>query len=275
MSEESRLDLPAGQTHVRLDGEPTWPAMVLIHGATVPHWQFDFLAEPLIRRGWRLVRFDLLGHGRSERPKTGYSLGLFVRQTRQLLEALGLATAPVVLLGHSMGAAVAAAVAGQLALRPGGLILSAPMLDFSVKNRYAWIMRKAIVGELFTHSVVRIGLSRRRKRRYRAIGRPDLYRRFRHQTRQPGFWSMVLSLERDGVLGDQSQAYRTAARVAAEPLILRGDQDELCSDEDVRLIARSFSSPTVQTLSGLGHNLLMSAPEAIVEVVLDHLAGWD
>ena len=66
------LPLRAGLTHVIEEGQDDQAAILLVHGATVPAWEFDRLIPHLRAAGWRTIRFDLFGHGLSDRPAVRY-----------------------------------------------------------------------------------------------------------------------------------------------------------------------------------------------------------
>ncbi len=122
--------LSDGVTHWRREGPPTGLPVVLVHGATVPSWEFDALVPPLLRAGFQTLRFDLFGHGASNYPPGAYTFERFTRQVIEIIDSTGFPR-PAILLGHSFGAALVAAVAESrpdLALR---LVLVAPMLDFN------------------------------------------------------------------------------------------------------------------------------------------------
>jgi pimeloyl-ACP methyl ester carboxylesterase len=73
------------------------------------HW-WDRLV-PLLAEQHRVIRLDLLGHGGSEKPKSGYSME---DQAGLLAEALNqLDIEGAVVVGHSLGATVASALAEQ------------------------------------------------------------------------------------------------------------------------------------------------------------------
>ena len=82
------LPLSDGLCHYRVDGPCDGPVVLLIHGATVPAWEFDRLAPFLTSAGYRAIRADLFGHGYSDRPRVKYGLDLFVRQLSELLDSL-------------------------------------------------------------------------------------------------------------------------------------------------------------------------------------------
>jgi pimeloyl-ACP methyl ester carboxylesterase len=86
------------------------PPVVLIHCyACSLHW-WDRMA-PILARDHRVIRIDLLGHGGSEKPSSGYEItqqAALVAGTMNELRAEG-----AVVVGHSMGASVATALAEE------------------------------------------------------------------------------------------------------------------------------------------------------------------
>jgi pimeloyl-ACP methyl ester carboxylesterase len=87
------------------------------------------LARELAERGNRVVTLDLLGHGRSSRPRDmrQYSMEQFAQQTVALLDHLDLAEA--VVGGTSLGANVTLNVATAAPDRLRGMIVEMPVLD--------------------------------------------------------------------------------------------------------------------------------------------------
>lgn len=83
------------------DGEP----VLLIHGLASDSGTWDLSFGPLCGRGLRVIAVDLLGHGASDKPPTGYTLDDFADQLCGVYSALGLERAT--LCGHSLGGAVA------------------------------------------------------------------------------------------------------------------------------------------------------------------------
>ena len=60
---------------------------------------------PQLAKKYRVIAPDLLGHGRSSKPRTDYSLGAFAVGLRDLLDELGVESATVV--GQSLGGGIA------------------------------------------------------------------------------------------------------------------------------------------------------------------------
>jgi pimeloyl-ACP methyl ester carboxylesterase len=90
--------------------EPGTPALLLIHGIgdSSDTWR-DLV--PVLARDHTVIAPDLLGHGRSEKPRADYSIAAFANGIRDLLSVLGVERVTVV--GHSLGGGVAMQFAYQ------------------------------------------------------------------------------------------------------------------------------------------------------------------
>jgi 3-oxoadipate enol-lactonase len=98
--------------------------LVFVHG-----WQADGSVWRDLRAalapGVRSISVDLRGSGASAGAPGPYRLERFAADLRELIDALGIA--PVVLVGHSMGATAALALAVGAPHLIGGLVLIAPV----------------------------------------------------------------------------------------------------------------------------------------------------
>jgi pimeloyl-ACP methyl ester carboxylesterase len=102
------LDLPGGKLEVVERGPREGSPIVLIHcfSCAINWWN---RMMPLIDRHHRVVAVDLLGHGGSEKPTSGYTVPDQADLVAQALDKLGVRDATIV--GHSLGGGVAVAVA--------------------------------------------------------------------------------------------------------------------------------------------------------------------
>lgn len=111
---------PAGALYVDDGGDGGIPVLLLhSFGGDSSHW-----ASTLdhLRHHRRALAMDLRGHGKSARPRDmDYSLGAFVRDVEVVVKELKLQR--FVLVGHSLGAAVANAYAGKHPKQVAGLVL--------------------------------------------------------------------------------------------------------------------------------------------------------
>jgi pimeloyl-ACP methyl ester carboxylesterase len=96
------------------------PALLLVHGmaGSAATWK---AVLPRLARDYTVIAPDLLGHGKSAKPRTDYSLGAFASGLRDLLVAQGIERATVV--GHSLGGGIAMQMAYQHPERVERLVL--------------------------------------------------------------------------------------------------------------------------------------------------------
>jgi len=85
--------------------EPNGRTVVIFHGMNFFAAAYEPTIEALTRAGFRVIAIDRLGYGRSSKPDIHYNLHMPARNTKALLDALGVERAAVV--GHSMGGMVA------------------------------------------------------------------------------------------------------------------------------------------------------------------------
>jgi pimeloyl-ACP methyl ester carboxylesterase len=111
---------PAGAIYVDDGGDGGIP-VILLHsfGGDSSHWATTL---DKLRHHRRALAIDLRGHGKSARPRDmDYSVAAFVRDVELVAKQLKLER--FVLVGHSLGAAVANAYAGKHPRQVAGLVL--------------------------------------------------------------------------------------------------------------------------------------------------------
>ena len=108
-------------TRLRLIDSGNGTPVVFIHGfgASIYGWRYQL--PPAVTAGYRVVAFDNRGFGFSDKPAHGYTNAAYAHLVVSLLDSLGIASA--VLVGHSMGGAIAAEVALTYPDRVRGVVL--------------------------------------------------------------------------------------------------------------------------------------------------------
>jgi pimeloyl-ACP methyl ester carboxylesterase len=105
------LDLPAGEAQVIDRGPREGSPIVLVHCFTCAIDWWERMLPALTRRH-RVVAIDLLGHGGSEKPGSGYSIPDQADLVAQALRELGVEE-PAMAVGHSLGGSVVTALAQE------------------------------------------------------------------------------------------------------------------------------------------------------------------
>ncbi|MGW1409763.1 alpha/beta fold hydrolase [Streptomyces sp. NPDC002403] len=128
-AENSTRSLDDSDIYVCQDGPRDAPAMLLIHGSASSARSWNPMV-PLLAGSHRVIRIDLLGHGRSAKPADrSYAIPDQAHRVGVALDRLGVEHAVVV--GHSSGGVVATALAER---RPDlvtalALVNTGPSLD--------------------------------------------------------------------------------------------------------------------------------------------------
>ncbi len=144
-TEGSYISLPSGNTHyeIRGDGE----LCVLVHGYAVGYFIYDNIADGLVKNGYKVLRYDLLGRGLSERVKGKYDIELFVKQLEDVIEALA-GGESFNLFATSMGAPVANAYCAKHPEKVKKLIFYAPAgMDTFKPPFYMYLSACPLIGD--------------------------------------------------------------------------------------------------------------------------------
>jgi pimeloyl-ACP methyl ester carboxylesterase len=119
------FDATQARIHVAV-GPDAGPPLVLLHGVTRRWHDFVPLLPSLACR-WEIHAIDLRGHGQSGRVPGGYRA---IDYADDIVEYLrGTLEEPAVVLGHSLGGMVAAAVAARVGSKVRAVVLEDPPFE--------------------------------------------------------------------------------------------------------------------------------------------------
>jgi pyruvate dehydrogenase E2 component (dihydrolipoyllysine-residue acetyltransferase) len=121
--EPERIDTPLGPIQVLEAGPAEGPPVVLIHGFGGDFLSF-LLLQPLLAERYRTLALDLPGHGGSTKHIPGADPAGLATAVAAAMTARGIHVAHLV--GHSLGGAVALALAEQEPVRVSALTLVSP-----------------------------------------------------------------------------------------------------------------------------------------------------
>jgi len=124
---------------------------ILLHGVT-RRWQDWLTVLPSLAPRWQAFALDLRGHGKSDRTPGAYRIADYVHDVVDFLRR-GL-DEPAVVIGHSLGANVAVAVAAEAPERVHALVIEDPPLEMAGPR----IVETGLL-ELFPHFLRHAGSS--------------------------------------------------------------------------------------------------------------------
>lgn len=228
--------------------------VVFLHGLVMDNLSsFYFtLAAPVAASGARAILYDLRGHGRSERTRSGYSVTDSVADLTALLDELGL-DGPVHLVGNSYGGTVALSFAVANPHRVASLMLIEA--HFAVEG---WGEQMADTLGMIAFGLRDGDLQTWRARHGRKLGR------------MAGNADVLIN---DTTLVDDLLAVRPVpvAGLRALPCPVRavyGEESDVL--EHGRMLAKHVPDFTLTVLPGCTHSVLMEATGYLREELL----GW-
>ncbi|WP_414520854.1 type I polyketide synthase [Umezakia ovalisporum] len=134
LMDEKFLELRGNEICLCSWGSENNPVILCIHGILEQGLAWQEVAQPLVAKGYRVVAPDLFGHGRSSHLKmvTAYNSLTFLAQIDRVIQELP--EEPLFLVGHSMGAMLAAMIASVRPEKFKALMLVEPPLP-SYENK--------------------------------------------------------------------------------------------------------------------------------------------
>lgn len=136
--------LSEGDTCFQLLGDASKNLIVFVHGFSSPMCIWDRNFYFLYEQGFSVLRYDLYGRGRSEKPKVKYTLDFFVNQLKELLDCLGVNN-QVNLIGLSMGSAICVGFTLKFPEMVKSITLIAPA-GLDKKNLITYLITTPILG---------------------------------------------------------------------------------------------------------------------------------
>ena len=143
------LELKIGKRQAHYLKAGSGPPVVLIHGGASDSndWTETMTA---LSQSYSLYALDMLGYGLSDRDKTSYYLSEFVDFTLGFIQTLGLDSAALALVGHSLGGRICLEIALQHPEKVRRLVLI-DTVGFARLARWgtflgatAWAIREAL-----------------------------------------------------------------------------------------------------------------------------------
>jgi pimeloyl-ACP methyl ester carboxylesterase len=144
------IDADDARLHVLEAGPASAPRILLVHGASANALELWGPLSETLAQEHRVIAFDRPGMGHSTRPRrNAHTLASQARMAARVLAETG--EAPVIVVGHSLGAGVALRLALDHPGRIEGLVLVAPA-SHPYPHKPAWWARLSstpLIGDLF------------------------------------------------------------------------------------------------------------------------------
>ena len=244
--------------------------LVLIHGfgASIESW-FD--VHPALAAKWQVVRLDLLGHGFTDKPESGdYSPQGYARLATRFIEKLGLKR--VVLVGHSMGGAIALLItmapsksfdiAGLVLIASSGYPQKPPFFIEDLRDPFKRFVSTLIPAEQRTRYVLeRIFFVKSRLT-------PERVQRYAHFAALPGSHHAATQTALLIQPPNIEQLSAQIKQINVPTLIVWGDQDRVVPLDNAYRFNKDIKNSTLRILPQTGHMSPEERPKQVIEAIL-------
>ena len=248
---------PGLATRYRVEGEG--PPLVLVHGVGSRLEAWDGVAGRL-GPGFRVLRYDLRGHGASGKPPGPYHLDHFVADLAALLDHLDIDRCH--LAGFSLGGLIAQGFALAHAARLDKLALLSTVAGRTDEEKARVRARLETVGSGVSGAHFRKSLDRWFTPAFQEA-HPEVIERLAEQNRQndPAAYAAAYR-----VLAESDLAERLH-EIEVPTLVMTGEGDIGSNPRMARLMAARIPGAELRILPGLRHSILTEAPDVVAEAL--------
>ncbi|WP_371370146.1 alpha/beta fold hydrolase [Pseudomonas sp. QL9] len=253
---------PAGTSYLETgEGHP----VVLIHGVGLNKEMWGGQIVGLAPQ-YRVIAYDMLGHGASPRPQPGTGLVGYAEQLRELLEHLQVSQATVI--GFSMGGLVARAFALHHPEQLEGLVILNSVFNRSAEQRAGVIERTRQAAEHGPDANAEAALSRWFSREYQAAN-PAQIAAIRQTLASNDPQGYLTTYE----LFATQDMYRAEdlGSIRVPTLVATGELDPGSTPEMARQLAARIPGAQVAVLDEQRHMMPVESPRLVNQVLLDFL----
>lgn len=263
------LVVDATRIHASTGGRPFAaagkPGMILIHGAGMDHTVWTLIARAFAFAGTPVLAVDLPGHGRSEgNPLAG--IGEAAAWVGRFMDAAGMPSA--ILVGHSMGAAIALEAGALLGPRVTGLGLLGIAASMAV---HPALLEAADKDPPRAHAMM-TGWSLAPAARVGGNAAPGMW--------MSGATMALLARARPGVLARDLAACNAwtsgldaARRITCTTYVIMGELDLMTPPRKARELIAAIAGAKAVTIVGAGHMMMQESPDATLDALLAAFAA--
>jgi 3-oxoadipate enol-lactonase len=241
------------------------PPVVLVHGLGMTREMWDWQWPALTGR-FQTVRYDLLGHGASDKPRETYSLTRFADQIAALMDGLEIDRAALV--GFSLGGMIVRAFALAHPERVTALAILNSAHDRTEEERAAVLVRVEQAAKAGPRVTLEAALERWFTPGYGA-DHPEVLARVRRWilANDPDVYPLIYRVLAEG----DSELAGAIAAIRSPTLVMTGGEDHGNSPDMARRMAELIPGARCEIVPGLRHMGLAEDPEAFNRPLLNFL----
>ena len=265
------IQLSDGSVHYELKGPKDAQVVVLIHGNAAPYFSWDYNVPALVEAGFRVLRYDIYGHGFSDRPKLKkYNRNLYDRQIVELLKALKV-NKPVHIIGTSQGGSIATYFTAIHPEKVKKLALLSPLFDSFEGEGMVRLLITPGIGEYFMKVFGDKSATDPSKVLASTNKIPELTEKLKQQIRFKGKKRAILANMRGDALENNTDYYEKVRDQNRPILLTWGNKDKSISGESMKRLRELIPSIEYHKLTDVGHLAHYERPEEINPILIEFL----
>lgn len=255
----SFVTTPIGTSHIEVTGPEDGQPVVLVHGFSSPMYVWDNTAPILAASGFRVIRFDSMGRGYSDRTDEIHDEQYLATQIKEILDALEISK-PVSIVGYSMGGPVAAQFVLDNPQRVDKIALLAPYNTPGSFGPLTW----PVVGDWLAQVALPTRMPSRQSGSFYEPERfPEAEELFREQMAYKGFIAAIHSSLKTILSEDQIERFTALGQLGKPTLLMWGKHDAVVLYSEADAVKKALNNPQFITLENSGHAPAMEEPEVV------------
>lgn len=260
--------LSQGVTHYDWLGPARGPVAVCVHGLTTPSFVWWGMAKGLALMGYRVLVYDHYGRGYSSTVRGLQDAPFFLTQLEELLAHEGV-DEPVMMIGYSMGGAVATCFAAAYPARVSRLVLLASAGMARIDIPTLKLARDVpIIGDWLFLAAYPIIL----RRGFRAEAHlpksvDDMTYMLELETDRRGYFLSALSSLRGLLKAPVEEAHTTLAAEGVKVLAIWGEDDDLIPLAAKGTLEGWNPYAAQSVIAGAGHGVTYTHTDEVIAVI--------
>ena len=248
---------------------------VIFHGMNFFAAAYEPTIDALRRAGFRVIAIDRLGFGRSSKPLLHYNLHMAARDTKALLDSLGVPRAAIV--GHSMGGMVATRFASTYPETTTHVVMVNQIGLTDTRPGRAWTDPEDAYQSVLTGTTYQSVLSGHR--RYYVQGwKPEYLHwvKVQYGLTLSGDWPRMARVRasQQQILYEDPVVYEWQ-HIKTKALVIGGAEDRLVADfpAAARHVAEELQNAELVLFPGVGHAPHFEIPDEFHRVLIRFLTS--
>ncbi|MBL4906868.1 MAG: alpha/beta fold hydrolase [Sneathiella sp.] len=248
---------------VELDGPENAPAVTLSHSLSTNLRAWDDLVEMLLPK-YRVLRYSMRGHGKSEPVSGPYSLKGLVGDIAAIQDYFGISKSHFV--GLSIGGMIAQAYALEFPARLKKLVISSSLCRLSESAEAMWKKRIKAIEKSGIEAIVEPTIKRWFAEETRKAAHPviDRTRAFIRETSEEGYVGCCQAISKLNLFDRLKQ-------ITAPTLVIVGQDDKGTPVAASEIIHHQIPNSELLIVNKASHQVAMEQPKIFNSAVLGFL----